>query len=157
MSKNGRLLLNIGPKADGTIPDEDTEILREIGRWMRRNGEAVYGSRVWRKSAEGPTKIVEGQFTDSTDKVFTAEDFRFTVGNGCIYAICLNMKGRDSVSISSLAGSEDAAKPDFFGVIRDVKVLGYDEHPKWHQDASGLTIKTKPIEDDYPVVFKVII
>lgn len=45
VSKNGCLLLNIGPKADGTIPEEDRKILLEIGQWMKVNGEAVYGSQ----------------------------------------------------------------------------------------------------------------
>lgn len=79
VSKNGNLLLNVGPKADGTISEEDTEILLQIGAWLKANGEAIYGSRVWRTAAEGPTKVEEGQFTDGKDKVFTKEDFRFTV------------------------------------------------------------------------------
>ena len=61
VSKNGRLLLNIGPKADGTIPDEDRAILLKIGEWLKINGEAIYGAGMWRKSAEGPTIIQEGQ------------------------------------------------------------------------------------------------
>ncbi|MBQ7063910.1 MAG: alpha-L-fucosidase [Firmicutes bacterium] len=157
VSKNGRLLLNIGPKADGTIPDEDASILRAIGKWLRTNGEAIYGAKVWRKSMEGPTAITEGQFTDKKDKSFTHEDFRFTVANGSIYAICMNMDGHDSVTIKSLAESPDARKPDFCGIIRDVQVLGSDVKPVWRQDASGLHVQTEPVTHENPVVFKIIL
>lgn len=62
ISKNGNLLLNVGPKGDGTIPSEDARILGEIGRWMEKNGEGIYGSRPWRRSGEGKVQIREGQF-----------------------------------------------------------------------------------------------
>lgn len=61
VSKNGRMMLNIGPKAGGTIPEEDKRILLEIGDWLRTNGKAIYGAKLWRKSSEGPTIIQEGQ------------------------------------------------------------------------------------------------
>ena len=155
VSKNGRLLLNIGPKSDGTIPVEDRNILLEIGKWLKINGEAIYGARTWRTSGEGPTKIVEGQFADAEAKRFTSEDIRFTVNNGCIYAICLNMKGKESVCIKSLAKTDDANKPDFSGIIKDVEVLGFGEKPEFYRDDKGLHIKTKPIESDYPITFKI--
>lgn len=155
VSKNGRLLLNIGPKADGTIPDADRQILLEIGKWLKTNGEAIYGSKMWRKSAEGPTQIQEGQFADSEAKKFTAEDIRFTVNNGYIYAICLNMKGKNSICIKSLAETADARKPDFSGIIKSVEVVGYDSKPEWERDNRGLKIKTHCIESDMPVAFKI--
>ena len=44
VSKNGALLLNIGPRADGTIPQPEQALLREIGAWLEVNGEAIYGT-----------------------------------------------------------------------------------------------------------------
>ena len=52
VSKNGCLLLNVGPKADGTISDEDTAVLTAIGGWMAVNGEAIYGTHVWKTFGE---------------------------------------------------------------------------------------------------------
>lgn len=153
--KNGRLLLNIGPKADGTIPEEDKNILLKIGEWLDVNGEAIYGAKMWRTSAEGPTEIVEGHFTDMDAKVFTSEDFRFTANNGCIYATCLNMNGKDSVCIQSLAQTSDMLKTAFSGIIMNVEVLGYDKCPEWTHDKEGLKIKTVKMDTTFPVVFKV--
>lgn len=78
VSKNGALLLNIGPRADGTIPEEDQDLLLAIGDWLQIYGEAVYGTRPWRVYGEGPTDVVEGSFSDTKRAVFTAQDIRFT-------------------------------------------------------------------------------
>ncbi len=155
VSKNGRLLLNIGPKADGTIPEKDKEILLEIGKWLKTNGEAIYGAKLWRKSAEGPTQIQEGQFADSEAKAFISEDIRFTVNGGYLYAICLNLKHKDRICIRSLAEADASKAPNFHGIIKSVEVLGYDKNPVWERTSAGLNIQTVLIEDDTPVTFKI--
>ncbi len=155
VSKNGTLLLNIGPKADGTIPAEDAAILREIGAWLRANGEAIYDTSIWRKAAEGPTLIEEGQFTDSKDKVFTAEDIRFTVKGDKLYATVLHYPEDGKVCIRSLAIADASHKPVFHGIVREVDVLGFDEKPQWKRTENGLEIQTCGVVSDKPVVFRV--
>lgn len=155
VSKNGRLLLNIGPKADGTIPDEDANILRDIGRWLKINGEAIYGAKLWRRAAEGSTEITEGQFADNDAKPYTSEDIRFTMNGGCIYATCLNMQDKNRILIKSLAEADASSKPNFHGIVRSVEVLGYDKSPKWHRNEKGLTVETVKVESSMPVVFKI--
>src|SRR5271168_251857 len=65
VSKNGNLLLNIGPRSDGTIPQEVQEVLLDVGYWLKVNGEAIYGTRAWTTYGEGPTKVAGGSFHDT--------------------------------------------------------------------------------------------
>lgn len=155
VSKNGNMLLNIGPKADGTIPEKDKNILNDIGEWLNINGEAIYSSKVWRKYGEGPTKEIEGQFTDNISKEYTSEDIRFTVRGGYLYAFVLCYPKDGKVCIRSLKASEDQNIPEFHGIIKDVSVLGFDEKPKWSIDALGMHIRTISVQSNMPVVFKI--
>jgi len=75
VSKNGALLLNIGPRPDGTIPEPEEQLLLEIGDWLALNGEAIYDTRPWIIFGEGPTQIVEGQFTDTKRTAFTGRGY----------------------------------------------------------------------------------
>lgn len=155
VSKNGNLLLNVGPRADGTITEEDKSVLLEIGDWLKKNGEAVYGSRVWRFSAEGPTKVEEGQFTDTKDKVFTEEDFRYTVKGDSLYVFALHYPESGEITVKTLGVSDASKLPKFCGIIEDVSVLGFEEKPEWSRDEEGLHIRTKEVHSEKPVVFRV--
>lgn len=135
VSKNGALLLNIGPRPDGTIPEPEQEILRAIGRWLKTNGEAIYGTRPWAVYAEGPTEVVGGSFNDTKRQAFTAQDFRFTTREGVLYAIALAPPGK-SVTVKSLATQARHAR----GPVRGVRLLGHDDAVEWTQDARGLNI-----------------
>ena len=155
VSKNGCLLLNIGPRADGTITDEDKTILLTIGKWLRTNGEAIYGSRPWRVSAEGPTEIPEGQFTDGKQKTFTSQDVRYTCRGGYIYAFTLSYPENGEVAFPALGERDASSKPNFHGHIKNVTVLGFDEAPEWFRREDALHIKTKSVRSDAPVAFKI--
>ena len=155
VSKNGALLLNIGPKSDGTIPEGDRSILEEIGQWMKINGEAIYDTHYWRSACEGPSIITEGQFTDQKAVEFTPEDIRFTVKGSCLYAAVLKYPEDGKVTIKSLGEHDASSKPLFHGVIKQVSVLGFEEQPEWIRDGSGLQIKTKQVQSKNPVVFKI--
>ena len=155
VSKNGRLLLNVGPKADGTICEEDVKILRSIGAWLKVNGEGIYSSKVWRTSAEGPTKTLEGQFAEGNQAAYTPEDIRFTVANGSIYAFVLKWPEDGRVTIKSLASASAGPKPVFSGLVSSVTPLGFSPDIEWTRDAEGLHIVAPDIRSQYPVAFKI--
>ena len=120
VSKNGCLLLNIGPKADGTIPKDQTQILLEIGDWLKINGEAIYGTRPWRVYGEGPTKIAEGHMSEGKNKSLTAEDIRFTTKDGVLYATCMAVPKDQTVRIRTLRNDSDICPEE----ITSVELLG---------------------------------
>ncbi|MDC7217481.1 MAG: alpha-L-fucosidase, partial [Spirochaetales bacterium] len=74
VSNNGVLMLNFGPKADGTVPEECKHALLEMGKWLQANGDAVYATRPWKLSTEGPT----GK-KGHDNPAYIAKDIRYTL------------------------------------------------------------------------------
>ena len=154
--RGGNMLLNVGPKADGTIPEKDAQILREIGGWMRRNASAIYGTKPWRKFAEGPTELPRGQFTDNQPIAYTGEDIRFLCGGGSIYAFVMQWPSNGRVTVKSLATSCDQNQPEFHGILSDVQILGFDGVPSYMRDERGLHVCAE-LQSDLPVVIRAVV
>jgi len=137
VSKNGNLLLNVGPKSDGTIPDDQKTILLEIGDWLKVNGEAIYDSKYWLTFGEGPTGVEKGHHSEGKNKEFTGQDIRFTQKGNKLYAILMAWPKDSKVTIKSLAKTSEYAKDIKVG---DIKLLGNDDKLKWTQNNDGLLV-----------------
>jgi alpha-L-fucosidase len=149
VSKNGNLLLNIGPRADGTIPEEQQDLLLNIGKWLKVNGEAIYGTRPWRIFGEGPAKSIGGDHIDKKVKPYTVQDIRFTTKGEILYAIPLVMP-TENILIGSLGNKKNDPK------IASVELVGSNEKLNWSQGANGLTIKKiNKFPSEYAPVFKI--
>lgn len=111
VSKNGNLMLNISPKSDGTIPDAQKEILLGVGKWLDINGDAIYGTRAWKKSAEG--------------------SFRFTTKGNTLYAIAMQWPSQP-ILITSL--------PLSLGKVKKVSLLGHKGKVSFIQNDRGLQV-----------------
>jgi len=126
VSKNGNLLINIGPRADGTIPEVMVNCLRQVGAWLKVNGEAIYATRPWETYRDGDVR-------------YTARD------NNTVYAIALEWPGEE-LFLAALAGKK----------VRDVQLLGYTGKLSWEQTPTGLKVKlpASPV-GKYAYAFKI--
>jgi alpha-L-fucosidase len=133
VSKNGNLMLNVGPRPDGTIPEGAQAVLRGIGAWMKINGEAIYGTRPWKYFGEGSTAIVTGEKSEAANHGWKADDIRFTTKGTVLYAIAMERPDDGVVRIKTLY----AGTPYLDRKIAGITLLGGGE-VAWRQTARGL-------------------
>jgi alpha-L-fucosidase len=136
VSKNGNLLLNVGPRSDGTIPEQVQQVLLGVGAWLKINGDAIYGTRPWTTYGEGPTKVEAGSFHDTQTKPYTAQDFRFTTKGGVLYAIEMAWPAGGEAVIHILRSNMVGARN-----VSAVSLLGGGAALAFSQQADGLHIK----------------
>lgn len=127
VSKNGNLLLNVGPMADGTISALQVERLEGLGSWLAVNGEAIFGTRPWKTSSAQTREGIE---------------LRFTCTPEALYAILLGVPAGNQVTLSGLCG----------GAETRVHLLGCEPALAWRQADDGITIDLPDRLDPTPAL-----
>jgi len=160
--RGGGLLLNISPKADGTIPEDQQSILREIGVWMKANDSAINGTRPWIVYGEGPhvpatppADWAGGSSADQRDYLRgrgyarpTESDFRFTTRGGKLFVFGFGGKqfnGQTKIQALRSGGSQ----------VERVTHVATGAPAKFKQAADGLTVEIPGVNNGMPYVIAV--
>ncbi|MEM1108114.1 MAG: alpha-L-fucosidase [Planctomycetota bacterium] len=136
VSKNGALLMNVGPRADGTIPQEQIDLLRQLGGWMNINGEGIYDTYPWKIFGEGPTAVPEGHFAEKNRQDFGPEDLRFTTKNGVVYVHILGWPEDGVVQIKNFYKNRRFCPRD----LAKVELLGHEGELGYTRDEEAMKV-----------------
>jgi alpha-L-fucosidase len=156
VAKNGNLLLNVGPKSDGTIPDEARAVLLQMGDWLKLNGEAVFDTRPFTVFGEGPTKAPKNSTEKNSDiQTYTAEDIRFTTSRDgkVLYAAALGWPTAGELTVHTLF----RANPYLPAPVCAVDLLGSPNAIPFRQLPDGLHLTLPPTTPpgDIAYVFRI--
>lgn len=140
-SKGGNYLLNIGPDKHGRVPEACARHMREMGEWVRTNGDAIYGTTRWKVPREGQDETrLEGtghRASRGFSRTFTSNDFWFTSKDDKVYAMAL-VPPDDTVHIRSLNAAA--------GTVEQVRLLGSDHPLQWKQSGDSLDIDFRDVK-----------
>jgi len=143
VARDGAVGVSIPLRPDGSLDEGCVKMLKEVGEWMRINGQGIYGSSAWTvlgEGKDGKLNVLPGGFigANQANHSFYTTDFRFTVGkDGAIYAWCMTVpKAGDKLKIVSLGSDAGIGQKQ----VTSVELLGEKNKIEWKQEADGLSI-----------------
>jgi len=110
--------------------------LREMGAWLKLNGEAIYATTLWKTFGEGLTQVVGGAFHDTDTKAYTSNDFRFTAKGNTVYAIGMACPVDGKAAIHAFGTANQGATLP----IGSIELLGSSEKVSFTQNADALDV-----------------
>jgi len=116
VSKNGNLLLDVGPEADGTIPPVQMSRLVALGNWLKQNGDAIYGTHPWNRANSETAEGIR---------------VRFTQKDSVVYATLLGEPKTNTVIIKSLIAKAGST----------ITLLGQKEPLAWSQEGENIKVR----------------
>ncbi|MCL2513000.1 MAG: alpha-L-fucosidase [Oscillospiraceae bacterium] len=150
LSKNGTFCINIGPRADGSICDRDINILKQLGRFTKLNGEAIWDVSTYKVFGEGKERQ-GGMFRENYG--YSEGEFRFTQKGGAVYVFALVPSKNGEYNIKTLASGKGRLEKE----IKSVSLLGYDAKVSYNVAENALRLTApNPPEDALPLCFKII-
>jgi alpha-L-fucosidase len=140
VSKGGNFLLNVGPDGEGVIPAASANILKEVGKWLMVNGDAIYDSKPWEVVQEGPSKVdVNGTGNRKIKNFdFTEQDFWFTQKEDNVYVISLTTPKSSSAVIKSIKGLK----------IKSIRLVGSGQLLNWSKTADAIHVQLPELEQN---------
>ncbi|MBK1875921.1 alpha-L-fucosidase [Pelagicoccus mobilis] len=155
VSKNGVLLLNVSPMADGTIPQNQKDVLLRMGEWLELNGEGIYATRPWKVHGEGPTGWEKGNHGGmKTTNVYTSKDKRYTRSKDGKYVYAFVLAQPEDGEVIDLESFAKGAVGE--GVkVKSVELVGSKEKVQWSQDGKGVHIESSDsFNSDIALMYK---
>ncbi|RMD78430.1 MAG: glycoside hydrolase family 29, partial [Lentisphaerae bacterium] len=146
ISKNGIAMLNVALRGDGTLPENQANMLRALGKFLDLNAEAVYGTRPWRVYGEGPTRIQSRRGGENI-RPYTSRDIRFTCRGNDLYTFVLAPPKQGNIMIQTLREGGPLSEQ-----IQSISLLGSDASVHWTRSAKGLRIECPRTLPQQPVI-----
>ncbi|KAA3658246.1 MAG: alpha-L-fucosidase [Calditrichaeota bacterium] len=155
-SKNGVVLLNVSPRADGVINQEQRSVLKEIGDWLKVHGEAVYGARPHNIFGYGTAHTGEGHLAGQSSTVaYTADDIRFTIAKDkkAMFVFFLGKpKAGERIQMRTIGGYHRNIPPS---LIKNIRLIGSDANVKWELTSESFFLTMPDAEmNELATVFK---
>ncbi len=146
-SKNGTVLLNVSPRADGIINQEQREILKDIGAWMEVHGEAVYDTRPFHIFGYGTASASDASHDGQSAKIkYSAKDVRYTVAKDqksmYVFFLGIPTPGK-TIKMRAIGGFHRNQPPS---PIKDIKLIGSDAIVPWKLTPQTLLITMPEVE-----------
>lgn len=151
ISKNGNLLFNIGPKADGTICEQEKALLTNIGTWIEINKEAIFDTHPYKVFGEGTNNVASGDFNEGRFIDYNHEDIRFTAKANKTYAFIMHPRGYNNFKIKTFGLEKKQFKKN--NQIHSITVIGEHQVVEYKRHDDYLEVQLdKTVTTLYPIV-----